>query len=101
MNEGNVCIGDIYRLGSAMLQVSQGRQPCWKLNVWFGLPEMALMVQETGRTGWYYRVLESGRVCPQDIVQLVERRHDQWPIKRLAKVIFSQSLNEKRTNRNG
>ena len=62
MSEENVCVGDIFRAGSALLQVSQARQPCWKLNVRFGLNDMARLVQASGRTGWYYRVLEEGRV---------------------------------------
>jgi len=95
MNEDCVCIGDIYKLGSTLLQVSQGRQPCWKLNEWFRLPDMARKVQDTGRTGWYFRVLEPGTVYPDDMFQLVEQRHEEWPIKRLAKVIFGRSLNQK------
>jgi MOSC domain-containing protein YiiM len=43
-----------------VLQISQGRQPCWKLNLKFDRPDMAWLVQKTGRTGWYYRVLKSG-----------------------------------------
>ena len=68
MSEENVCVGDIFRAGSALLQVSQARQPCWKLNVRFGLNDMARLVQASGRTGWYYRVLEEGRVDhPQEL----------------------------------
>jgi MOSC domain-containing protein YiiM len=58
--EANICIGDVVRFGSAVLQISQGRQPCWKLNKRFGLDEMAFAVQKTGRTGWYFRVLQEG-----------------------------------------
>lgn len=61
--EGNVCIGDVVRFGTVPLQVSQGRQPCFKLNSRFGRDSMAVAVQRTGRTGWYYRVREVGR-CP-------------------------------------
>src|SRR3546814_7923245 len=55
---------DVYRLGSARVEVSQARQPCWRLNERFETVGMARRVQETGRTGWYYRVLEEGRVGP-------------------------------------
>ena len=55
MTESNVCIGDVYRVGTALLQVSQARQPCWKLNVRFDTQDMARRLQNTGRTGWYYR----------------------------------------------
>lgn len=64
LTEADVAIGDIFRLGHALIQVSQGRQPCWKLNERFADARMARRVQEAGRTGWYYRVLEEGAVAP-------------------------------------
>lgn len=58
--EADICLGDRWRLGDVLLEVSQGRQPCWKLNLRFGVPDMARRVQDTGRTGWYFRVIEAG-----------------------------------------
>jgi MOSC domain-containing protein YiiM len=49
--EQTVCVGDVFTLGAARLQVSQGRQPCLTLNLRFGRRDMASRVQETGRTG--------------------------------------------------
>ncbi|WP_337738527.1 MOSC domain-containing protein [Sinorhizobium meliloti] len=46
--------------------MSQGRQPCWKLNRRFDVPDMARLVRQTGRSGWYCRVLEAGSVAPAD-----------------------------------
>lgn len=60
--EDDVCLGDFIRAGSALLQVSQGRMPCWKLSDRFGVADLALRVQQSGRTGWYYRVVEEGMV---------------------------------------
>ncbi|WP_241388136.1 FAD-dependent oxidoreductase [Pseudomonas aeruginosa] len=57
-SEVDVCLGDRVRAGTALLEVSQGRMPCWKLNDRFEVAGMSLRVQESGRTGWYYRVLE-------------------------------------------
>ncbi|MEO0913788.1 MAG: MOSC domain-containing protein, partial [Pseudomonadota bacterium] len=70
LSEADICIGDVFCLGDVILQVSQGRQPCWKLNIRFGVSDMALRVQRSGRTGWYYRVLEPGVVEPGDILRL-------------------------------
>lgn len=92
MTEETVCVGDIYRIGEVLLQISQGRQPCWKLNLKFDRPDMAWLVQKTGRTGWYYRVLKSGRIEPGSTVDLVERPHPDWTIARLNAVIASRSL---------
>src|SRR3546814_708068 len=56
LTEADVCIGDVFRFGTSLVEVSQARQPCWRLNERFGDATMARRVQDTGRTGWYYRV---------------------------------------------
>lgn len=88
MTEGDVAVGDIFRLGDALVQVSQGRQPCWKLNHRFGLRDMARRVQTSGRTGWYYRVLQPGRVTPGDPLELIDRLAPDWTIRRLWHVMY-------------
>jgi len=96
LTEADVCIGDIYRLGSALLQVSQARQPCWRLNLRFGDDGMARRVQDSGRTGWYYRVLEEGRVTPDDILRLVERPVEAWSLARLLRIFYHDRLDRAR-----
>ncbi|ARN83333.1 MOSC domain-containing protein [Methylocystis bryophila] len=86
--EANVCVGDIVRFGGALLQVSQGRQPCWKLNRRFSRRDMAARVQSSGRAGWYYRVLETGVAQPEDSLQLVERRCPEWSLERLHHLLY-------------
>lgn len=93
MTENDVAVGDRFRLGSTLLEVSQGRQPCWKLNRRFGLPDMARRVQQSGRTGWYYRVVEEGLVSAGDRMHLVERRHPEWTIARLWHFLYVDTLN--------
>ena len=83
LTEKTVCIGDIFRLGTAEIQVSQGRQPCWKLNAHVGEARMAYLFQKTGRTGWYYRVLSPGAVAPGDTLSLIERLHPNWSVERV------------------
>ncbi|WP_219835567.1 MOSC domain-containing protein [Paenibacillus sp. R14(2021)] len=60
--ESEICIGDVYQLGSAIVQVSQPRQPCFKLAARYESPKMPVKVQETGFTGFYFRVLQQGKV---------------------------------------
>jgi MOSC domain-containing protein YiiM len=88
MTERDVCIGDVYRAGTALLQVSQGRQPCWKLNRRFERPDAALSMQRSGATGWYYRVLQEGAIAPGDALVLVERPCPDWPLDRLIRALF-------------
>ena len=90
--EEDVCLGDRIRAGTALLEVSQGRMPCWKLSDRFGIKEMALRMQNSGRTGWYYRVLEEGVVAAGGSLQLVERPHGDWSLARLAGVLFDKQV---------
>lgn len=73
MLEEEICLGDRFRLGEALVQVSQPRQPCFKLGAKHGLPELPLAIQQTGYTGYYFRVLREGEVRPGDRLELVER----------------------------
>ncbi len=87
LDELSVCLGDEWAIGSARFAVSQGRQPCWKLNDRFGVPDMARRLQDSGRTGWYLRVLRPGRVQAGDAVRLTARPHPDWPLERIGALI--------------
>jgi MOSC domain-containing protein YiiM len=90
--EADVCLGDRFRLGGALLEVSQGRQPCWKLNVRFGRADMARLVQDTGRSGWYFRVVEPGAIGPGEAV-LEARPHPEWTLGRVTRLLYRDRLN--------
>jgi MOSC domain-containing protein YiiM len=92
LTEATVCLGDQWRVGGALLEVTQARQPCWKLDVRFGLPGMARRVQDARRTGWYYRVLEEGTIAAGAALVLVARPHPQWPLTRLLDLLYRPEL---------
>lgn len=92
LDESTVCIGDRYALGNAVLEVSQGRQPCWKLNDRFGVRDMARRVQDSGRTGWYYRVPQPGSAQAGDALVLLERPWPAWPLRRLMRLLAERVL---------
>ena len=71
--EAGVCIGDTYRVGDALVQVSQPRTPCFRLAALHGQPNMPKWVIATGRTGFYFRTLEPGTVEPGMALTLVDR----------------------------
>ena len=83
LDETSVFLGDRFRLGTALVEVSQARQPCWKLDHRFGIKGVMAQVVKTRRTGWYYRVLEAGEVCAGDSLELVERPYPDWPLASL------------------
>ncbi|MBA8900431.1 MULTISPECIES: MOSC domain-containing protein [unclassified Phyllobacterium] len=93
LDETNVALGDVFQLGGARVEVSQGRQPCWKLNSRFGIADMSMRVQKTGRTGWYYRVVETGYVAPEDTLTLVDRTSPEWTIHRLWRTLYIDTMN--------
>lgn len=72
-DESNVCIGDVFRLGEAVIQVSQPRSPCWKIDRRFGVSGMARFIENEGLTGWYFRVLEEGLVTPGCALVRIDR----------------------------
>lgn len=83
LTEENVCIGDRFRLGTALIEVSQGRQPCWKQAERLGVPTMVEQIIKSRRSGWYCRVLEVGAVEAGDGLVLVDRPHAQWSVARV------------------
>jgi len=87
LDETTVCLGDRWRIGTATTVVSQGRQPCFKLNLRFGVPDMAARVQDTLRAGWYLRVEQPGEVCAGQPLTLLDRPHPAFSIARLLALI--------------
>jgi MOSC domain-containing protein YiiM len=64
--EADVHIGESFRLGAACLQLCQPRSPCWKIDDRFSIDGIAAFIAENDLTGWYFRVVEPGRVAPDD-----------------------------------
>lgn len=73
LTEADICLGDVFGLGSARLQVCQPRSPCWKIDSRYGVEGMAAHIAETGLTGWYWRVVQPGRVEEGEPLVLVDR----------------------------
>ena len=80
MLEADVCVGDVFQIGPARVEVSQPRQPCWKLARRWRIKDLTAQVEQTGRTGFYFRVLHHGWVQAGDRFELVERSFPQFTI---------------------
>ena len=91
--EESVCIGDIYTVGTARVQVSQPRMPCWKLGRRWERPGLPLEASTSGRTGWYLRVLESGEVGAGDLFTLVARPLPEWTVARVNRTMYVEKDN--------
>ncbi|WP_376837307.1 MOSC domain-containing protein [Bhargavaea ullalensis] len=97
MDETTVCIGDTYRLGNALIQVSQPRRPCWKPARRFRVLDFSLRIQNTGLTGWYFRVLEEGSIQSGLHLELIERPYPRWTIAECNDVMYRDKEDRERT----
>jgi MOSC domain-containing protein YiiM len=88
LDEGSVHIGDVFGIGDAELEVSQPRQPCWKLARRWRMHELPGLVVQNGRSGWYLRVLKPGRIARQMSVTLLQRPNPQWSIARANEILY-------------
>ena len=88
MTEELVCIGDRFRIGSALVEISQGRQPCWKIDHHFGVKGMTAGVIRTGRSGYYFRVVEEGQVGLGDAIVQVECARHGWTVERAFQMLI-------------
>lgn len=108
MLEPDICIGNIYRIDETLVQVSQPRQPCFKLGHRHNRPDMQLLVQQTGFSGFYLRVLQEGWIGANSQIHLVKQdplsvtlafaNHimfkDKEDIEGLRKVLAVEALSE-------
>ena len=92
LSEQSVCLGDVYAVGEARVQVSQPRSPCWKIARRWRMPDLTARVEATGRTGWYLRVLQEGFVQAGQVLHLLERPHPEWSITRVAATARDRKL---------
>ncbi|HIJ79744.1 MAG: MOSC domain-containing protein [Desulfobulbaceae bacterium] len=73
INEDEISIGDSFAVGSAILQVSQPRQPCKTLAARFARNDLVKLVVDSGFTGFYFRVLQAGEIKAGDRLSLIEK----------------------------
>ena len=88
LSEDKLCLGDIFRIGEALIECSHARQPCWKLNHRFGHRDVLKTVVKTGKCGSYFRVLEEGPVQAGDDFVQQARPYPDWPLDRLFGMII-------------
>ncbi len=83
---------NILSIGTVTLEVTQTRQPCWKVNEKFGIPDFANQMQSFMRTGFYCRVLQPGKMASGHCVELSKRLHPDWPLQRILKLLYLTPL---------
>ena len=88
MTEADICVGDVHAIGTALLQVCQPRQPCFKFSLRHGNNRLPKAMVKSGQSGWYYRVLQTGALAAGDNVMLHERPNPDFAFTRLVEIIY-------------
>ncbi|AIB44996.1 hypothetical protein H733_0175 [Haemophilus influenzae CGSHiCZ412602] len=89
LNEDNVCIGDRYQIGSTILEVSQPRKPCERLSKNTENENTRDIIYQTGLSGWYVRIIETGIIKQNDELKLLARPYPQITIRHLNRLLSS------------
>lgn len=90
LTEQSVCIGDRYQIGEVIVEVTQPRQPCWKLGRRWRIVDLPKQVIRTSRSGWYTRVIHPGVIEAGMNVERVSCPHPDWTIQRANRVFYQQ-----------
>lgn len=97
ISESDICVGDILEIGETIVQVTQPRQPCWKLSASTKEKDMTKVTFLNGLTGWYAKVLKEGYISKNDEVVLQKRTHENLTIAKLNELIVNPMSDEDRT----
>ncbi|MGZ0786450.1 MOSC domain-containing protein [Pseudomonas sp. TKO26] len=92
LTEEQVCLGDMFRWGGALLQVSQPRSPCYRLSQRWGLVNLPRQAQDNGRCGWFYRVLKPGFVQADEPFELIQRSYPGLTVAWALRCFFQEPL---------
>lgn len=91
LDETRVAIGDRWQAGGLVLEVSQPRQPCWKMGRRWGLVDLPKRVVQNGKSGWYSRVVSEGELVAGAELTLISRPHAEWTVARANRLLFHES----------
>lgn len=91
--ESELGIGDKFRVGSAVLRVTQPRMPCYKLGIRFGRSDILRRFLASGRTGFYFAVAQEGTVAAGDEIELLERNNDALKISDITRLYVEEKRN--------
>lgn len=94
LDERQVCIGDRFNWGDALIEVCQPRSPCGSLDRRHNARGLARQMAHSGRTGWLYRTLEPGTITPDSKLRLLERPYPTASVRRIWQSFIEQAVND-------
>lgn len=90
--EEDVFIGDVFAIGGAIVEISQPRKPCWKIDHRFGHQGMAAAIVDSAKSGWYFRVLQEGEACAGDHLRRIESGRTKWNVAYIFKALLQSDF---------
>ena len=93
MMEDDIHIGDVFRVGEALVEVTQPRPPCFKLGIKMGMAGFPKLFLASGRVGFYLRVLEEGEVGAGDMFERTGRDPEQVTVREMSRLLFFEPEN--------
>lgn len=94
LDESQIKVGNIYRLGTALVQITQPREPCFKLGLKFGTQEILKQFIEHGWPGTYVRILEVGKVSSGDTMDLVEESGNPLTTQQFFSLLYNKEKDQ-------
>jgi MOSC domain-containing protein YiiM/ferredoxin-NADP reductase/ferredoxin len=88
MPDDEVCIGDRFRIGSALFEVAQPRVTCYRIGIRMDEPRMPALLTSSGRPGFYFRVLEEGEVGAGDTIVKVGAAQDRMSVTEVNALLY-------------
>ncbi|MBN2816259.1 MAG: MOSC domain-containing protein [Campylobacterales bacterium] len=95
LDDSEVCIGDIFECGEVLFEVSQPRQPCWKISTLTGIKNLTALLVKEHKSGFYMRVLQEGKISQNDTLQLISRDYPQLTIEYVNRCSFDAKKHQK------
>jgi MOSC domain-containing protein YiiM len=93
LDETSVSIGDHWQAGDVVFEVSQPRQPCWKMGRRWQLADLPKRVIQNGKSGWYLRVVTGGELAAPLEMRLLTRPRPQWTVARASRLLYHEPDN--------
>lgn len=93
-DDSQVCIGDQFSCGEVIFEVSQPRQPCWKISSITGIKKLTALIVKEYKSGFYLRVLQGGSIQPSDIMELLSREYPKLTIEFVNKSAYNAKKNQ-------
>ena len=99
MPDDEICVGDVFRIGDALVEVAQPRIPCYKLALKIGVDGFQNRFLKSGRVGFYFRVIEEGEVGAGDEIIPVKKDSRCMTVKSVSDLLFFDKENLEATER--